>query len=166
MTDLLEIPKNPDKGVFTLKHEGKYYGAITGDTSVFVSPVVFDSPLKASNHARSLKRKNKINLSIKKQNNVDATKNTYKIARENCFYTEAEMASRTDLKFREVWLIVNLEGKYASQILSNNNVVKYVNKKEKAQSFKTYEEAQTHLKTLDTVVRRGHTLRRFFEEIK
>lgn len=162
--NLIEIPLNPTKEVFTVKSEGKYYGAITGETSIFVLAESFDSPLKASNHARSVKRQNKITVNIKKQETTSVSKNTPKISRKNRLYSESEMTSHTHLRFREVWLITTPDGKYASEILSNKSVVKYVPNKEKAQIFRTYEEATLALNTLDMVIRKGHGLKRFFEE--
>jgi len=164
--ELLEIPKNPEKEVFTVKHKGKYFAAITGDKSVYISQEGFDSPLKASNHARALKRQNNIVVNVKKQEKSNVAKNTATIAKKNKLYTEAEMASQTKLSFREVWLIIGPDGLYASNILTNNEVVKYEKDKDKAQMFKTYEDAHMSLTTLNMVVCCGHNLRRFFERIE
>lgn len=163
--NLIEIPLNPTKEVFTVKSDGKYYGAITGDTSIFVLAESFDSPLKASNRARSVKRQHKITVNIKKQETTSVSKNTSKISKKNRLYSESEMASHTHLRFREVWLITNPDGKYASEILAKGSVVKYVPSREKAQVFGTYEEASLALNTLDMVIRKGHGLKRFFEEL-
>jgi hypothetical protein len=161
--DLLEIPKNPDKEVFTVKHNGSYYAVVTGDDVLYVSPEVFDSPLKASNHARSIKRQHKIDVKIKKEQKSKVLNNTAKIPRKNKLYTEAEMASETKLKFREVWIILDPWGRYAKNIIKNKTVVEYSSDKESAQRFGSYEEAVLQLKTLDMVVKRGHKLQRFFE---
>jgi len=161
--DLLKIPKNPEKEVFTVKHNGSYYAVITGDDVLYVSPEVFDSPLKASNHARSIKRQHKIDVKIKKDQKPEVLNNKTKIPRKNKLYTEAEMASETQLKFREVWIILDSWGRYAKTIIKNNTVVEYASNKEKAQRFSSYEEAILQLKTLDMVVKRGHKLQRFFE---
>lgn len=160
---LLEIPKNPEKEVFTIKHNGEYYAAIAGDSSVYVCPEAFDSPLKASNHARAVKRQHKITVNIKKQEKTGVSKNTPKMIRRNRLYTEAEMASQTELKFREVWLIVGPNGNYAGEVLTKDKVVSYVADKESANTYKTYEEAIITLNVLDRVVKKGHQLRRFFE---
>jgi hypothetical protein len=162
--NLIEIPLNPSKEVFTVKSDGKYYGAITGEESVFVISEAFDSPLKASNHARSVKRQQKITVNIKKQQTTSVSKNTPKISKKNRLYLESEMASHTHLRFREVWLVINPDGKYASKILADKSVVTYVPGQDKAQVFRTYEEARLALNTLDMVIRKGHELKRFFEE--
>ncbi len=162
--DLIEIPKNPEKEVFTVRHNGKYYAVITGDETLYVSSEVFDSPLKASNHARAIKRELKITVNIKKQQKTGVSKNTSKISKRNRLYTEAEMASQTNLRFREVWLIVSPDNRYVCEVLKNNSVAKYATNKDNAHAYKTYEEAMLNLKTLDMVIRKGHRLVRFFVE--
>jgi len=164
MMNLIEIPLQPTKEVFTVKSDGKYYGAITGEECVFVIPESFDSPLKASNHARSLKRQHKITVNIKKQETKSVAKNTTKIVKKNRLYTESEMASHTNLRFREAWVIIGPDGGFASNILANDKVVKYVEEPEQAQIFKTYEEAIISSNVLDRVLKKGHNLRRFFQE--
>jgi len=124
----------------------------------------FDSPLKASNHARSLKRQHKISVNIKKQENKSVAKNTPKIIKKNKLYTESEMASHTHLRFREAWVIIGPKGGFATNILANDTVVKYVEDPEQAQTFKTYEEAIISANVLDRVLKKGHSLRRFFQE--
>jgi hypothetical protein len=74
------------------------------------------------------------------------------------------MASQTGLKFREVWIIVSPKGEFVSTMLSDQTVVTYVKDKDLAKTYRTYEEAILNLKTLDMVVKRGHSLRRFFEK--
>lgn len=160
---LLVIPKHPNKEVFTVKLNDKYYAVITGDDMIYISPEVFDSPLKASNHARALKRQFKIDVKLKKEQKPKVTNNTTKIRRKKEFYTEAEMASETKLKFREVWLIVSPDDRYVGEMLKNNSVVSYVDNKSYACSFKSYEDAILNLKTLDMVIKKGHKLKRFFE---
>lgn len=161
--NLIEIPKHPDKEVFTIKVDNRYYAVITGNDSIYMIPEMFDSPLKASNHARSLKKQLQIDVKIKKEEKRTVVNNTTKILRKKQFYTEAEMASETRLKFREVWLIVSPDNQYVGEVLKNNEVVKYVESQGYAFTFKTYEEATLNLKTLDMVVKKGHKLKRFFE---
>jgi hypothetical protein len=163
--NLFEIPKTPEKEVFTVKHNGGYYAAITGEQSIFMSLEVFDSPLKASNHARALKRQHNIDVKIKKDKKINVVNNTTKIARKKQLYTEAEMASETKLKFREVWVILSPQGEYAVNVLEKDTVVNYVPDRQKAQAYKTYEEAVITLNVLDKVIRKGHQLRRFFERV-
>lgn len=161
--NLIEIPKHPEKEVFTIRIDNLYYAVITGHDSIYMSPETFDSPLKASNHARSLKRQLQIDVKIKKEEKRTVVNNTTKILRKKQLYSEAEMASETKLRFREVWIIVGPNGKFATSIIQNNTVVNYANNKEEAQRFRTYEDAILQLKTLDMVVKRGHRLQRFFE---
>jgi hypothetical protein len=160
---LLELPKSPEKEVFTVRNGDKYFGVITGENSLYVLKEEFDSPLRASNHARSLKRQHKIKTLIKNEKNTFVTTNTFKLLRNSRLYTEAEMASQTGLKFREVWIIVSPKGEFVSTMLSDQTVVTYVKDKDLAKTYRTYEEAILNLKTLDMVVKRGHSLRRFFE---
>lgn len=163
-TTLLEIPRNPEKEVFTIRHNNKYYAVITGHDKLFVSPELFDSPLQASNHGRALKKQQKIDVKIKKEQKSRVSNNTIKILRKKQLYSEAEMASETKLRFREVWIILGPNGKYATSIIQNNVVVDYADEKEDAQRFSTYEDAILQLKTLDMVVKKGHKLQRFFEQ--
>ena len=62
--DLVQIPKNPEKEVFTLKAGEHYFAFITSEESVFLIPEPFKSPLVASNKARSLKRVHKIQVNL------------------------------------------------------------------------------------------------------
>lgn len=161
--ELLKIPTNSEKEVFTVKSGITYYAAIKGEDCIYLSLKAFDSPLKASNHARSAKRELQNTPNVKKPKKNTQKANTRKITVKRQLLEEAEMTSATRLRFREVWLIVSPEGKYASKILSGKKVVTYVKDKNKAEVYSSYEDASVSLNTLDMVVRRGHSLRRFFE---
>lgn len=161
MTDLIVLPKNSNKEVFTIKIEGRYRAVISDDNNFYLHPTQFDSPLKAANFGRSLKKT--LDIKIKKIKKTNRVNNTSKILRKKHLLTEAEMTSETRLKFREVWLILSPDDNYVGDVLNNNKVVKYVRDKDNALTFKTYEEAMLNLKTLDMVIKRGHKLRRFFE---
>lgn len=161
MMNIITLPKNTKREVFTVKSEGNYYAVVTGTDYFYVSPTLFDSPLKAANFGRSLQKK--LNLKIKTNKKTDSASKKGKIVTKKRLYTEAEMASETKLKFREVWIILGPNGDYATSIIKDNTVVNYVRDRELAQTFKTYEDAVMHLKTLDTVIRRGHQLQRFFQ---
>ena len=163
MKKLFVIPKHPNKEVFTVKLNDKYYAVIMGDDTIYMSPETFDSPLQASNHGRALKRQLKIDVKIKKKQKPKVLNNTVKILKRNRLFTEAEMASETRLKFREVWLIISPDERYVSEMLKNNTVVEYVSDDSLAHTFRTYEEANLNLKTLDMVIKKGHRLKRFFE---
>lgn len=161
MINVLVLPKNSEKDVFTLKTEGNYYAVVSDEEAFYIVPTLFDSPLRAANFGRALRKS--LDLKIKKKQKTKNADNTSKILRKKHLYTEAEMSSETRLKFREVWLIVSPDEQYVGEVLTDNKVVKYVGDKSQAFTFKTYEEATLNLKTLDMVIKRGHRLKRFFE---
>lgn len=161
---LIQIPKNTEKEVFTVKVEDKYYGVIVGNDDFFVSLEAFDSPLKASNHARSVKRQKKITGKPSTLKKPEGTVTRTKLSKKKQLFNEAEMAAHTNLRFREVWVILNADDCFVVEAVKENTLVKYSDKREKAEVYKTYEDALIKLKTLDMVVRRGHKLRRYFEE--
>lgn len=164
INELLCIPKDNDKEVFTLKVEGKYFAVVNGDENFYVCLQEFDSPLKAANHGRSLKCKNNIGsaANILKKSVAPAIRS--KVHKKRQLFTEAEVADRTHLRFKEVWVITNLEGKFVVEAIKDKTLVKYSGNKDAAEVFKTYEDALYTLTTLDMVVRKGHQLRRYFEK--
>ncbi len=161
--DLVQIPKNPGKEVFTLKAGENYFAFITSEDSVFLIPEPFKSPLVASNKARSLKRVHKIQVNLKK---TEKPKTASKLQPKCVLYTEAEVAKLTHLRFRETWFILAPKGGYVKSVMHANKVVEYTDDINSAKEFKSYEEASDYLKTLDLVVRTGHGLRRYFKETK
>lgn len=162
---LLCISKKNDKEVFTIKAYDAYYVVIDGDDALYVCPVGFDSPLKAANHGRSLKRQNKIGSAANTLKKLEAPKIRSKVPKKKQLFTEAEVATRTHLQFREVWVITNPEGKFVVEAIKNKTLVKYSGERGNAQVFKTYEDALFTLNTLDMVVKKGHQLRRYFENV-
>jgi hypothetical protein len=76
------------------------------------------------------------------------------------------MSSRPHLKFREVWVILSPRGEFVEKAIEDATLVQYRKDRKKAEIFKSYEDALFKLKTLDMVVKKGHYLRRFFEEVK
>lgn len=161
--------KNPSKEVFAVKINGLYYGAVTGDEKIYLSEEGFDSPLKASNNARSLKKKYKIEAYIKKQQNLNKVAVAPKINRNVCLYTEAEMSrltNLTDLRFREAWVIMGPTGQFVVDTIKPGLITEYVKEKNDAKIYLSYDEANLRLKTLDTVLKKGHRLQRFFIETK
>ena len=72
------------------------------------------------------------------------------------------MAKLTHLRFREAWLILAPQGGYVENVMENKKVVEYTEDAGKAKVFKSYEDATDYVKTLDMVVKKGHTLRRYF----
>lgn len=161
--DLVQIPKNPEKEVFTLRAGEHYFAFITSEDSVFLVTEPFKSPLIASNKARSLKRVHKIQVNLKK---TEKPKTASKLQPKCVLYTEAEVAKLTHLRFRETWFILAPKGGYVKKVMEDGEIVEYTQDIKDAREFKSYEEASDYLKTLDLVVRLGHGLRRFFKETK
>jgi len=166
MSELLAVPKGNVKDVFTLKNNGKYFGVIESEDSFFVCLTEFDSPLKAANHARSLKRQNKIGSAANTLKKSVAPKIRSKVPKKKKLFTEAEVATQTHLRYREVWVIMNPEGKFVVESIANKTLVKYSGDRGTAQVFKTYEDALFTSNTLDMVVKKGHQLRRYFESVE
>lgn len=166
ISELLCVPKENNKDVFTLKVEGKYFVVVNGEDNFHICLQEFDSPLKAANHGRSLKRKNNIGsaANILKKSVAPAIRS--KVRKKRQLFTEAEVADRTHLRFKEVWVITNPEGKFVVEAIKDKTLVKYSGNKDTAEVFKTYEDALYTLTTLDMVVRKGHQLRRYFEKQK
>lgn len=164
MSRLLAVPKGSVKDVFTLKNNDKYFGVIEGEDNFFICLTEFDSPLKAANHARSLKRKNKISSAADILKKSEAPKIRSKVPKKKKLFTEAEVASRTHLRFKEVWVLLNRQGEFVSKAIKDDTLVKYSDKREHALVFKSYEEALYTATTLDMVIKKGHHLRRYFEE--
>ena len=157
--ELTRISKNPEKEVFTIKAGEHYLGFIVGDEDLYLIPEMFESPLVASNKARSLKRIHKIEANVKKNTKL-AVKS--KVRPKCVLYTETEVAKLTHLRFREAWLILAPQGGYVENVMENKKVVDYTQDASNAKVFKSYEDASDYVKTLDMVIRKGHTLRRYF----
>ena len=166
MTPLVKIQKEADKEVFAIKLGETYVAIVNDDDNFYFLPELYKSPLVACNAARSEKRKNSINLNVKKKVNGVGLKKPTKIAKVKALYTEEEMSSRPHLKFQEVWVILSPRGEFVEKAIEDSTLVQYQKDRKKAEIFKTYEDALFKLKTLDMVVKKGHYLRRFFEEVK
>jgi hypothetical protein len=155
-----------DKEIYTLKVSGLYYGLVWSedDQAIYLTEEGVATALQAANAARKLKKDKDIGKpSVKKpaaRKNTDKVKKTKPVK----LYTEAEMTGMTHLRFREAWVITNLTGQYVEKSLTRDKVVKYNKDKDKAQVFKSYEEASMLAKTLDSVHAVGHSLKRFFIE--
>lgn len=162
--DLVQLHIDKTKEVYTVKMGDKYHGVVMGDDDLYITLEAFESPLKAANAARKLKRENKIVRTIKKKCKPDYPIIQTKIHRVEKLFTEAEVASLTHLRFRETWVIMSRDGKYVKSMLDNSKVVDYCTNKDKAMTFSTYEAACINQKTLNLTVQNGHFLRRFFVE--
>jgi hypothetical protein len=163
---LVKLYTVDDREIYTIKINASYHGVVVGDDMLYVTDEAFESPLRAANAARKLKRENKILRTIKKKSDMVNTVIQTKIRRVKKLYTETEVASLTHLRFRESWVILSPKGEYVKVVLSGDKVVEYCVNKDQAKTFKTYEEASDYQKTLDRVIKTGHTLRRYFVEAK
>jgi hypothetical protein len=163
---LVKLDVNLNKEVCTMKLNSAYHGVIVGQESLYITDESFDSPLKAANFARQLKRTNKIDINIKKNQQSPKLKFQTKLLKVCKLYTETEMAGMTNLRFRETWVILSPSGKYVKSVLKENKVAEYSDDRENAMLFKTYEEARMKQNTLNMVLKQGHCLRRFFIETK
>lgn len=164
----MSIPKTNPKEVFTLRCEDTYYGIVQGTDEFFVCLETFDSPLKAANHARSLARRlraeNQLATPAPTPKKKTALPICSKVSKKKQLFTEAEVADKTHLRFKEVWVILNTDGRFVAEAIKNKTLVKYSTKRENALAFNSYEEALCTSTTLDMVVRKGHRLRRYFEK--
>jgi hypothetical protein len=163
---LICLQLNKDKDIQTIKVNALYHGVIITEESIFITEKIFDSPLRAANHARKLKKEKKINSCSKERQSSLKTKIKPKIIETIKLLTEADVAGHTPLHYREIWVIVSPSGTFVHQTLKEGSVVKYGSDRDKAQIFKTYEDAITMANTLNCVVKCGHTLKRFFIENK
>ena len=163
---LQQVSKKTEKEIVLIKIQSKYLALINTKDELYICPETYESPLVASNAARALKKQYK----IKKGENTDVVpskpKKPTKIAKVKPLYTEEEMSSRPHLKFREVWVILSPRGEFVEKAIEDATLVHYQKDCKKAEIFKSYEDALFKLKTLDMVVKKGHYLRRFFEEVK
>lgn len=157
--ELAQFPKNANKEVFTVKAEGVYLAAIVGDDDIYILPELFESPLVACNKARSLKKKHKIEVNLKKS---PINQKQTKVEKKCILYTETEVVKLTHLRFKEAWLILGPTGTYVSEVLKNKRVAQYAKEISGAHVFKNYEDASSHAKMLDMVIKKGHNLRRYF----
>jgi hypothetical protein len=155
-----------DKEIYTIKVGGLYYGLVWSERNqtIYITEESAATALQAANEARKLKKyKDAGKLPVREpaaRKNTDRVKKTKPIK----LYTEAEMTGMTHLRFREAWVVTNLTGQYVETSLTRDKVVKYNKNKDKAQVFKSYEEASMLAKTLDSVYAVGHSLKRFFIE--
>jgi hypothetical protein len=159
--EFIQIKKNPEKEVCVVKINGSYHGVLAGQNDIYLTFEGFSSPLKACNTARSLKKKYKINSYVKRFDTFKETPYKPAIVQGVCLYTQAEMISSTTVRFQEAWLIVSPSGTYVKDPVDLDKITDYVEQKELAKIYPTYEEANLRLKTLDMVVKKGHTIQKF-----
>jgi len=168
MKNIVLVSKNCTKEIFTVKSDTEYFGVIQTETEFLLINEAFGSPLPAANHARSvarqLRKENKLGSTAHILKKVKAPVIRSKVLKKKELFTEAEVAKKTHLRFREVWVILNPEGCFVMEAIKNKTLVRYSAKKEQAMVFSSYEDALYTANTLDMVVRKGHQLRRYFEK--
>jgi hypothetical protein len=161
---LVGLTLDKTKEIQTIKTSVGYFGVILAEKELFISTEPLDSPLKAANFARKLKKEHGIKTTVKKKEGSKKDKLNTKITKVHDLYTEAEMASYTHLRFREVWVILSPAGDFVETVVSNNKVVEYCKDRNEAKLYSSYENAACDQKVLNTVLKKGHDLRRFFIE--
>lgn len=164
--DLTSVKLNKEKEIQAIKINAKYHGVILCSEEMLITSDSFDSPLKAANYARKLRKEKKIEPCVKKNQKALKVEIKSKITKTYRLLTEAEVVGHTHLNYREIWVIVSPAGKFVKETLKKSAVVRYDAEKDNAQTFKTYEEAITMVNTLNCVVQCGHYLKRFFIENK
>ena len=157
-----------DKEIYTLKINAEYYGLVwdKDNCTIHITEDSAATPLQAANAARKLKKYKDNGTPPEKTQAFSKNIDKVKKAEPVKLYSETEMAGMTHLRFREAWVVLSLEGLYVETSLTRDKIVKYNKSRDKAQVFKTYEEASMLLKTLDSVLKVRHTLKRFFIENK
>lgn len=162
--NLSKLTLDYSKEICTVKTNSGYHGVILADNELFLTLETFESPLKAANSARKLKRESGIKTTVKKNKKSKVLEIKTTITRVNKLYTEAEMAAYTHLRFREAWVILSPAGEFVQSVVSNNHVAEYCKEKNEAKLYTTYENASCDQKVLNAVLKNGHQLRRFFIE--
>lgn len=162
--ELVKLHLNTNKELTSVRIADRYYGITILDNDLHITSEGFATPLQAANQTRKLKKQKNVKSPVTKTEKP--TKRAPKVVEKQQpkLYTETEMASLTHLRFREAWVIMNRKGMYVERALTKTQVVRYCKSRDKAKSFKTYEEAIMLTKTLDSVQEVGHTLKRFFVE--
>ncbi len=165
--ELVKLAVDAGKELKAVKLTDKYYGIVEIEGELWITSEGFTTPLQAANQIRRLKKSTDVKTPVKKAREVKPKPPKVKAKEPPKLYTEAEMtplSQSTRLRFREVWVILNRKGLYVQRALTKTRVVQYCKDRDKAKSFKTYEEAAMLIKTLDSVCDVGHTLKRFFQE--
>lgn len=173
--DFVKLTLEEGRECRTLKLNEKHYGIVVQRNELYFTAESFSTPLQAANAARRLKKCKDLNC--KPTNKKAVTKNTDKVEKVEPkkpkkaqqiepvkLYSETEMAALTHLRFREAWVILDIRGMFVKETLTKSRVVEYTKDKNKAKIFKTYEDARMMSKTLDSVAKVGHSLKRFFIE--
>lgn len=154
-----------EKPIGAIKLNETYRGYCLKETELHFTVDVFNNPLKAANAARQLEKT--LRTTEKKKVNKKPVKVT-KLVRAK-LYTEAELRAADKnpamkLRFRERWVIISPSKLFVGPAKSSKEILSLTSNREKAELFNTYEAAMDRMKVLDTVIRRGHSVTRFFED--
>ena len=160
MTPTVTIDTNKEIAAFKVCE--LWFGAINVDDTIHVVPTGFPTPLKAASNAKKVRKQ--MNLTTTKKTKVDKKPKVSIIKRKVKLWSEEEMQDRTDLAFKEVWVILNKEGMFVSSSLKDKKLATYSNNKQDAEIYSTYEDATVRIKTLNSCVKCGHRARRYFVE--
>ncbi len=160
----ITIRLSENKPVGTFKVNKKYQGYFFEKPELHVTTEAYDTPLKAANEARKLE---KLLRKTEKKKIAKKAPIVTKV-RPKKLFTEAELATLTDssmrLRFRERWVVVSPHKMYVCEPTSPKEIVSLSASRNDAKVFNTYEDAMLEVKVLDSVVRRGHTVTRFWED--
>ena len=156
---------NDGKDITSVKLDGSYYSVVMTDRKIYIGNKGFETPLLAYNAGRTIKKQHTTPEDYKAKEKPKATK--LPNVRNVRLWTEAQMTLRPDILFREQWVIKDLQGHYAHSYMNGaskdvNGVIQYAPTLDSAQMFNTYEDAASCQKILNTNVKLGHKLQRFY----
>ena len=143
-----------------------WLGVYNSESQIMITTDPCEKALMAINDARRIKKelKGAATKTKPKKKKVVEKKQTSIIKRKVKLYTEEEMSARTDLSFKEIWVILSKEEKFVSTSLKNKQLATYTDNKDDAEIYNTYEDASIRIKTLNSCVACGHKARRYFVE--
>jgi hypothetical protein len=171
--EILGIPTEAAKDVFTAKTDQGYVGCVQADVCFYFTAEVFTSALQAANAARKLRKE----ISVKWGKDTEeepktltkskkgSKKTKKKVRYLNRLYTQAEVETMPLLRFREVWIILR-DGAYVSDCLNfeKKELVNYSKNVEGAKLFSRHEDAKSIMKTLQGVIGPRFKLMRMYVE--
>jgi len=155
---------NEEKPIGAIKLDKDYRGYCLTESELHFTIEVFANPLRAANAARKLE---KLLRKTEKKKLAKKAPIVTKVRRKKLL-TEAELAALNDpsmrLRFRERWVIMNPHKMFVCEPTTKKDIVSLSKDRGEAKIFNTYEAAMIELKVLDSVIRRGHTVMRFWED--
>lgn len=166
--EILNIPAEVTKEIFTAKAGGEYVGCVRMVDYICFTAETFDSALKAANKARNLKRL------LSQQNGTQPEKKSVptkspsikvkkKVVYHQRLFSLPEIKVMPLLRFKEVWVILK-GNQYVSDCLNKKEkkLVSYSAERSEAKLFKYHDEAKSMITTLKGVLGPGFELARFF----